>query len=128
MAKLGSLERAVMDTLWDKSASAASETFTAHDVAATLPSHAYTTVLTVLDRLTRKGLIERIRDGKAHHYRPTGSRDSYVAELMHEALDATLDREAALIRFARTISPEQALILRRVLQQHQPTDAEGSKS
>ena len=65
------------------------------------PSHAYTTVLTVLDRLTKKGMVERIRDGKAHHYRPTGSRDSYVAELMHEALDATLDREAAL-SFSRT--------------------------
>ena len=62
-----------MDALWDMSVALPSSTFTARDVASTLPNHAYTTVLTVLDRLTRKGIVERIRDGKTHHYLPTGS-------------------------------------------------------
>ena len=104
-----------MDALWDMSVASPSSTFTARDVASTLPNHAYTTVLTVLDRLTRKGIVERIRDGKTHHYLPTGSRESYVAELMHEALDATSDRAAALVHFAETVPPEQAEILAEVL-------------
>src|SRR5271154_5370895 len=111
MARLGQLERAVMEALWMMSATSSSATCTARDVAITLPNHAYTTILTVLDRLTRKGLVERIRDGKSHHYRPTGSRESYIAELMHEALAATADREAALIHFAKTVPPDQAQVL-----------------
>ena len=115
MARLGELERAVMDTFWKLAARSPGATFTARDVSATLPNHAYTTVLTVIDRLTRKGLLERFRDGKSHHYLPTGSRESYVAELMHEALGLTSDREAALVHFAETVSPEQAKVLRHVL-------------
>jgi predicted transcriptional regulator len=104
-----------MEALWELSASAPEGTFTARDVAATLPSHAYTTVLTVLDRLTRKGLVERIRDGKSHHYRPTGSRESYIARLMHDALAATSDRGAALAHFAETVDADEAQLLRNVL-------------
>ena len=115
MARLGELERTIMDTLWELSTSAPGQTFTARDVANTLPNHAYTTVLTVIDRLTKKGLLERIRDGRSHHYVPTGSRESYVAELMHEALDSTSDRDAALVHFAETVTPNQAKMLRDVL-------------
>jgi len=115
MARLGELERTIMDTLWELSTSAPGQTFTARDVANTLPNHAYTTVLTVIDRLTKKGLLERIRDGRSHHYFPTGSRESYVAELMHEALDSTSDRDAALVHFAETVTPNQAKVLRDVL-------------
>lgn len=116
MAKLGQLERAVMEALWETSTQSPGSVSTARDVAATLPTHAYTTVLTVLDRLTRKGLVERIRDGRTHHYFPTGTRESYTAELMHEALAATSDRKAALVHFAETVSPDQAEVLRGVLE------------
>lgn len=115
MARLGELERTVMDTFWERAAESPGTTFTARDISATFPKHAYTTVLTVIDRLTRKGLLEKIPDGKSHHYRPIGSRESYVAELMHEALASTSDREAALVHFAETVSPEQATVLRDVL-------------
>lgn len=116
MARLGQLERAVMEVLWRMAEEGPASSFTARDVAARLPNHAYTTVLTVMDRLTRKGLLERIRDGKSHHYRPTGSRASYVAELMHEALASTTDRDAALVHFAETVSPDGAVTLRQVLE------------
>jgi predicted transcriptional regulator len=117
-----------MDALWDMSALSPSATFTARNVASTLPNHAYTTVLTVLDRLTRKGIVERVRDGKTHHYLPTGSRESYIAELMHEALDATSDRAAALVHFAETVPPEQAEVLGEVLRRLERSRAEESSS
>jgi len=115
MTRLGELERAVMDTAWAFAERSPGESFTARDIAATLPNHAYTTVLTVVDRLTRKGFLTRIRDGKSHHYLPTGTRESYVATLMHEALASTVDRDAALVHFAKTVTPEQATVLRKVL-------------
>jgi predicted transcriptional regulator len=115
VGELGSLERAVMEALWELSSGAPSATFTARQVAESFPDHAYTTLLTILDRLAKKGFVEQIRDGKTHHYRPTKSRDAYIAELMHEALNGTSDRNAALVRFAQTVSADQAAILREVL-------------
>lgn len=76
---------------------------------------AHTTVMTVLDRLARKGLLHREREGRAWLYRPAASREAYVAELMLDALDMTGDRDAALARFVRSVSGEEAAVLRGAL-------------
>src|ERR1700722_17328958 len=110
-----------MEALWTSAAESSPAGCRAREIPLTLPSHAYTTVLTVLDRLTRKGLVERLRDGRSHHYRPTGSRESYVAELMHGALASTLDRDAALVHFAETVTSEQARLLRAALTRRDET-------
>lgn len=80
---------------------------------------AYTTVMTVLDRLARKGSVEQIRDGRAYRYRPAVTSDELTAELMHEALDAVdgADRAAALLRFVGSVSPDDAEALRAALAQ-----------
>ncbi len=108
MARLGELERAVMDVLW-----AAPAGSTARDVVDALPERdlAATTVLTVLSRLERKGLVARDRDGRAHRYRPVGSREDHVAALMREALDSAGDRAAALARFADQVDVADAAAL-----------------
>ncbi len=62
MTPLGELERKVMDELWASMGTA----WTVREVAEHLPSHAYTTVLTVLDRLEHKGLVSRQRCERAH--------------------------------------------------------------
>jgi predicted transcriptional regulator len=118
VARLGDLERAVMEILWDLPAADPRPTLTAREVAAALADHrslAYTTVLTVLDRLERKGLVRRLRDGRAHHYAPMASRAAYVAELMLEALGSASDRDAVLMHFADQVSGEEAEVLRRAL-------------
>jgi predicted transcriptional regulator len=109
---LGELERAVMERLW-----AADGPLTARAVLDGLTSRdlATTTVLTVLGRLERKGLVARERDGRAHHYRSTGSREDHIAELMNDALDAADDRGAALARFVGSIPPEERARLRDLL-------------
>jgi predicted transcriptional regulator len=105
MLRLGELERAVMEVLW-----AADGPLTARAVAGGLASRepALTTVLTVLSRLEAKGYLVRTRDGRAHHYGPTASREEHVAVLMHEVLGAAADRTAALARFAGQVSREEA--------------------
>jgi len=109
--RLGDLERRVMEILWAR----LNEQLTARQVADDLPGYAYTTVLTVLDRLERKGLVERERGGRAHRYAAMASRESYVAGLMRDALGSVADRDAALVHFAETVSREDAAVLRRAL-------------
>ena len=116
MVRLGELERQVMEILW---AGFGSE-LTGRDVAAKLPGHAYTTVLTVLGRLERKGLLCRERGDITHRYSAIESREAYVAELMHEALEGTSDRDAALVRFAQRVSGREAGVLRRALERSKP--------
>ena len=78
-------------------------------------SLAHTTVMTVLDRLAKKGFARRDRDGRAWQYQPAATREAYVAELMLTALDQTGDRVAALARFAQSVSGSEAEVLRDAL-------------
>ncbi len=109
--RLGDLERRVMEILWAQLHSQ----LTARQVADDLPGYAYTTVLTVLDRLERKGLVHRERGGRAHRYWALESREAYIAGLMREALGSVGDRNAALVHFAESVSASEAAVLRRAL-------------
>jgi predicted transcriptional regulator len=113
MTRLGDLERAAMEVVW-----AAGEPVPARHVADALADRglAYTTWLTVLGRLERKGLLERSRDRRAHTYTAVASREDHIAVLMQQALGQADDREAALQHFARSVSPEEAAALRRALE------------
>ncbi len=119
MAKLtglGDLERAVMDHLW-----AADEPQTVRQVHESLRAErdlAYTTVMTVLQRLARKGLVVQIRDDRAHRYTARHGRDELVAGLMVDALAQASDsgdRRAALVHFVERVGAEDAESLRRAL-------------
>src|SRR6185437_14621144 len=100
-----------MDVLWGSLGTA----MTVRQVAERLPTHAYTTVLTVLDRLQRKQMVRRTKDGRAHRYTAAASREAYTAELMLEALGAAPDRDAVLVRFAETVTESEARVLRQAL-------------
>jgi len=78
---------------------------------------AYTTVMTVLDRLARKALVSQERDGRAFRYRARATRAELTAELMHEALDdfTSYDRGQALVAFVGEASPADLAELRRAL-------------
>ncbi|MEU4664671.1 BlaI/MecI/CopY family transcriptional regulator [Micromonospora chalcea] len=116
MTRLGDLERAVMDVLWD-AAPAASGGVTVREVADALDGRelAYTTVMTVLDRLAGKGMVQREREGRAWRYRPAATREAHIAQLMLEALDLGGSRDAALVRFARSVTGTEADVLRAAL-------------
>jgi predicted transcriptional regulator len=118
-ARLGELERAVMDQLWafDDGDPEAVTVRQVHEELSRSREVAYTTVMTVLERLARKGAVEQLRDGRAYRYRPAVTRDELTAELMHEALDTVdgADRTAALLRFVDSASSADAEALRAAL-------------
>jgi len=97
MKQLGELEAKIMAVLWrQRSAS------TVREVLGRLADQrplAYTTVMTVMDRLTRKGLLRRRNRGRAFEYEPAVSEGQYTASLMHELLARSADRTAALAHF-----------------------------
>ena len=111
MARLGDLERKVMDVLWGSMGTP----LTGRQIAHHLPDHAYTTVLTILERLRHKALVERSTERRAHQFFATESRETYVAELMMEAMGGTDDRDRVLVRFAESVSSEEAFVLRKAL-------------
>ncbi len=114
--RLGELERAVMDHLWDTGE--AQTVRQVHQALSTRRELAYTTVMTVLQRLARKNLVVQIRDDRAHQYAPTNGRDELVAGLLVEALDQAADsgdRRAALMHFVGRVGVDEADALRRAL-------------
>jgi len=116
---LGELERTVMEVLWARQ-EAGDGAATARDVSRALAGDrdlAHTTVMTVLDRLTKKGFLVRERDGRAWRYQPAASRESYVAELMLGALNQTGDRDAALTHFVRSVSQDEIAVLHQALEE-----------
>lgn len=102
-----------MQVVW-----AASAPVTAREVADALSDRglAYTTWLTVLSRLERKGLLVRDKAARAHTYSAAASREDHIAVLMREALGQADDRAAALVHFARSVSPSEADALRAALE------------
>ena len=105
-----------MDVLWD-TVPGTSDGVTVREVADALDGRelAYTTVMTVLDRLAGKGMVQREREGRAWRYRAAASREAHIAQLMLDALDLGGSRDAALVRFARSVTGTEAEVLRAAL-------------
>ncbi|MCA1712756.1 MAG: BlaI/MecI/CopY family transcriptional regulator [Actinobacteria bacterium] len=109
MSKFGELEAAVMDRLWT-----AGDGRLVRDVLTELQVDreiAYTTVMTVMERLFRKGMLTRVQQGKAFIYAPAMTRADYTANAMAAALAGTRDRDAALVHFADKMTAREASTL-----------------
>jgi len=101
---LGDLEREVMTQLWDSS-----EPLTVRQVHERLSRDrdlAYTTVMTVLDRLAKKGVVLQQRADRAYRYVPAQTREEMTAAVMFDALNATGDQDAALAYFVGRLPPD----------------------
>lgn len=123
MAGLGELERAVMDHLWS-----ATEPQTVRQVHEALASHrelAYTTVMTVLQRLAKKDLVIQQRDDRAHRYAPVHGRDELVASLMVDALQQAQSdgRAAALVHFVGQVGADEVAAMREALAKLESAEA-----
>ena len=103
----GELEDEVLAALWSSA-----EPMTAAQAREALDGElAYTTVLTILARLSAKGLVDRNKNGRAYVYRPRVDPDVRTAEQMRRLLERRGDRPAVLAHFVDglTIADERAL-------------------
>ncbi len=80
-AFFGKLEVRVLEALWRRPGPAA-----VRDVQADFPGTAYTTLMTTLDRLHRKGVLSRAKAGRAFLYRPRYTRDELRLGVAENAL------------------------------------------
>lgn len=106
----------MLETLW----TSGEEPLTVREVHERLARErdlAYTTVMTVLDRMARKGLVEQHREGRAYRYRALSTRSEMTAELMRDTLGefAEEDRRAALVTFVGEASEADRRALREAL-------------
>ena len=123
---LGALQTAVMEILWAESPLSVTE------VEQKLQQRreiAHTTVLTTLDRMHRKGLLRREKQGKAFVYAPRYSQAEFERGVAQEVLSALLSQftEPALSAFVELVSEDGAkldhleeLIRRKREQQNPP--------
>ena len=110
MRPFGELEAAVMQVLWQRGAPA-----TVREVLAELTTSrrlAYTTVMTVMDNLHRKGVLSREMDGRAWRYSPTRTHAEHSAALLQEILSAAGDRDEVLMRFVADLDADAVASLR----------------
>ena len=116
MRGFGDLEAVVMDRLWR----CPGDHTTVREVLDDLRRQrdiAYTTVMSTMDNLHRKGWLARTRSGKAYHYWPTLTREEYSARLMREALHDGGNPDLVLTHFLKQISDEDSARLHDVVQQ-----------
>ena len=114
--RLGDLERVVMEHLWEAATSGGADfggatvrevldrfegereiayttvmtvldRLAKKDLVTREREIAYTTVMTVLDRLAKKGLVTRDRDGRAWRYFPADTREALTAQTMRRTMD-----------------------------------------
>lgn len=82
---------------------------------------AYTTVMTTLARLHRKGAIARTTAGRAYRYalagNPEQARANITAHQMLKLLEHETDRAGALTAFVSELRPEDERLLTDLLEQ-----------
>jgi predicted transcriptional regulator len=102
----GTLEIRVLEALWEST-----EPQSVRSLQPVFEGVAYTTLMTTLDRLHRKGVLDREKAGRAFVYRPRYTREALLSGLAGEALEAVFGTRAAELQpilsfFIETVSRE----------------------
>ncbi|MEW6081360.1 MAG: BlaI/MecI/CopY family transcriptional regulator [Bacillota bacterium] len=84
---LGDLEADVMETMWQMGECSVRDVYERMRLDKEL---AYTTVMTVMSRLSDKGLLSRRQRGKAYIYVPSMGREQYLDKVVGEVMDSLL--------------------------------------
>jgi predicted transcriptional regulator len=109
---MGALEAQILTYLW-----AADRPLTPREVLDGIDLDlAYTTVLTILTRLWKKGLADREQHGRVFAYRPKIAEADYVAGAMHRELDRARDQAAVLASFVGKLPKKDVRLLRELLE------------
>lgn len=106
---LGELESEVIRIIWDNPASSAGDVQERLSVERQL---AYTTVVTVLDRLFKKGLLTRRKEGKAFLYSPRLTREEFNEIITRDVLAGLLKEGSrpTLTTFVDLVATDEQLL------------------
>jgi len=108
----GALEADVLGVLW----AADGRTLSPAEVNEQLPADlAYTTIMTVLTRLWKKGLAERVELGRGYAYRATFTESELTSQRIRDMLDQVNDRASALAGLVDSLDAGDIEHLRRLL-------------
>ncbi len=103
LEQLGALETEIMERIWKRGEVAVRDLH--EDLSGRL---AYTTIMTTLDRLYKKGLLNRRKEGKAFFYQAAFTEDQYREQVAQHLFDMALkgagDGQLVLSRFVDAVS------------------------
>lgn len=124
--QLGELEAQVMGVVWDKGEATVQDV---KDALAPERELAYTTVMTVMSRLTEKGLLIRHKEGRAYVYKPADSQEHVARSLLHSLIQrfykgATVSAIAQLLETEEDVNEAELDRLEELIQ----TKRRGSRS
>ena len=90
---LGKLERQVLDEAWSRREVSVRDMFLAFEERI-----AYTTLMTTLDRLYKKRLLDRRKDGRAFLYSPALTREEFENGIREDVIDGLLGQGAEAVQ------------------------------
>ena len=113
---LGELQKAVMETVWGLGEATVGQ---GRDKLDRDPPPAYTTVLSVMQKLEKAGWLKHRSEGRAYVYLPTRSRDEAGANTLRTFIDRVF-RGDPLLMFQHLLddeelSPEELAELRKMI-------------
>jgi len=99
---LGDLEKEVMELLWSKKAATVREIFESIKKRKRI---AYTTVMTIMDRLFGKGILKRHKEGKTYIYTANVGKEEFFEKTSQRIINFLLRDfgEVAIAQFANTL-------------------------
>jgi len=86
---LGSLEQEIMDCLWKEKNVSVSDI---HQCLQKKRKIAYTTVMTIMMRLTEKGFLTRKMEGKAYLYSPKKTKEQTAKNVAKRIINSLVDQ------------------------------------
>jgi predicted transcriptional regulator len=108
--KLGPLEQKMMEEVWSRGSMTVRELLADGEI-----KQAYTTIMTTLDRLFKKGLLDRVPDGKAFRYSPRCTREELPHLIAMAGMQRWIESSASslphLSYFVEAISAHDASLL-----------------
>ena len=96
---LGPLEHQIMDIVWKQKEATV---YCVVDKICKEKQLAYTTIMTVMSRLAKKGILKRKKKGKTYIYSSIETKDKFIHQLVQNTITKMVDMfgEDALVAFA----------------------------
>ncbi len=121
--RLGELETAVMELCWQRDEVTVREIWSALQPTRAL---AYTTVMTIMQRLATKGILSARKQGKTYYYRVTAQPDELIAQRAQAAVRDVLSNfgEVAITQFLKELDgldPQRLAALRGLSSTEEPS-------